>query len=203
MFLGGHGLSAEVVKQLVADAKKRKLDIKVTDELSPHTFAMLGPSFDLAKPNDTGLTSQRLYEVITRINCHKLILLDACHSGTIAVDVNPIRELTRDGVGPVIIAACQPGESALEMEFNLDDPAFGLFTMTLRRALTEDFDIANSKHDGVLTITQLREYVRTQLPLLVEKIRKEAKPGEMSASDTQTPSFFLPRLEEGLPWATK
>jgi WD40 repeat protein len=203
LFLGGHGLSAEVVKQLVADAKKRKLPLKITDELSPGTFAMLGPQFDLAKPNDTALTTQRVYDVIAKINCHKLILLDACHSGTIAVAVNPIRELTRDGVGPVIIAACQPGESAIEMEFNLDDPAYGLFAQTLRRALAEDFALADKDGDGILTITELREYVRDQLPRLVERIRKQAKPGEMSASDTQTPSFFLPRLEEGLPWAKK
>src|SRR5262249_14809480 len=104
--LAGHGVSAEELSGLIKQKNKQG----IVDTLAPGSFAFLGPLFDLARPNSTCLTSHDLYDAIISLPCRKLVLLDACHSGT--VSISPVRELTRDGVGPVILAACEPNEQA-------------------------------------------------------------------------------------------
>ncbi len=195
LFLGGHGTSAEELRRLVQLSKT-----PVVDELTPRGFAMLGPEFDIGKPNRTGVTSLDLYQAIVQLNCHKLILLDACHSGAIAV--NPVRELTRDGVGPVIVAACQPNEQAIEFGLLDANRSYGLFTMALRRGLEEEFDDGDRDGDKSLSATELVEFVRGRVPRLVDEL-KESKIEGIRPGDTQTPRVFLPRLERDLPWAKK
>ena len=193
VFLGGHGTSAEELERII-----KKTGVPVVDSLSPRSFALLGPEFDIGRPNQTGVTSLDMYEAITRINCHKLVLLDACHSG--AVSVNPVRELTRDGVGPVIVAACAPNEQAIEFGLLDANRSFGLFTMALRRALDDEFNEADKDHNGTLTSTEIADYLSVRVPKLVEQLKEDKIEG-IGPRDTQTPSIFLPRLERGLPWA--
>jgi len=206
IFLGGHGVSAPLLKQLTGKTK-------VFEELSTGSFAMLGPRFDIAKPNETGITTTDLYLAITRLPCHKLILLDACHSGIVSPEesephrpasqlVDPIRELTRDGVGPVIIAACKHNEQAIEFGVLDNYRAHGLFTIAVRRALEDEFDDADRNGDRALTMTELVDFVRGRVPRLVDEL-KESKIEGIKPGDTQRPSVYPLRLDSTLPWAKK
>ncbi|MBY0524252.1 MAG: caspase family protein [Gemmataceae bacterium] len=195
LFFGSHGTSAEVLQELV------KLDgAKVVDELSPLSFAVLGPTFDHCRPNKTSITSLDLYEAIARLPCHKLVMLDACHSGAIAV--NPVRQLTRDGVGPIIVAACSPKESAMEFGPLDANQAYGLFTMAARRGLQEEFDDADRDKDGLISGAELEGYIRTRVPQLVDELKRNKIEG-IKSSDTQTPTAFLPRMERSVSWVKK
>ena len=51
--------------------------------------------------------------------------------------VNPVRVLTQDGVGPIILAACRPEESAYENGTIDLGETFGLFTAAIRQTSTE------------------------------------------------------------------
>ncbi|MBL8799284.1 MAG: hypothetical protein JNM56_35690 [Planctomycetia bacterium] len=211
LFLGGHGTNDEELNKLVKairDAKKGKLP--AVNPLPPQSFAFVGPGFDPLRPNDTCLTSGDLYRAITRLPCHKLVLLDTCHSGsvrsrefgTVESAVNPVRDLTRDGVGPVIVAACQPHEQAIEFGMLDRNRSYGLFTMAVRRALGEEFTEADADADGVLEARELTGYIKDSVPKLVQKL-KEAKVDGLRPDDSQLPTEFLPRLEQRRPLARK
>jgi hypothetical protein len=195
LFLGGHGTSAEELAQVLKNSKQ-----PVINELPPRSFAFLGPTFDPQRPYDTCIISKDLYEAIARLSCRKLVLLDACRSGTVAV--NPVRELTRDGVGPVIVAACQPNEQAIEFGLIDNNRAYGLFTMAVRRALNEEFNQADANRDGQLDAGELAAYIKQRVPKLVQQL-KELKVEGIKDSDTQVPAEFLPRLEAKVPVARK
>ena len=128
LFLGGHGASGQVINGL---ANSR--DVKLPKQISPHLFVFCTHDFALDKPLVTGLPSEDLYREIRRLNCRSVVLIDACHSGTIVED--PVRQLTPDGVGPVILSAAGPREAAVE-DHVLGDQytqgrADGLFTIAL------------------------------------------------------------------------
>ena len=195
LFLGGHGTSAEELAQILKNTKQ-----PVINELPPRSFAFLGPSFDPQRPYDTCIISKDLYEAIARLSCRKLVLLDACRSGTVAV--NPVRELTRDGVGPVIVAACQPNEQAIEFGLIDNNRAYGLFTMAVRRALGEEFNQADTDRDGQLDAGELAAFIKQRVPKLVQQL-KDLKVEGIKDSDTQVPAEFLPRLEAKVPVARK
>ena len=94
-------------------------------QIAPRKLAGLGRflfmcgDFDPDRMPDTTIGFEDLHDRLSRLPCHKLILLDACHSGEARTsggdtDANPIRILTRHGIGCVILAACGPDEEAIE-----------------------------------------------------------------------------------------
>jgi len=200
IFLGGHGTSSEELVKLVNGIQRREKKPVAFNPLPPRSFAFVGPAFDALKPADTCVTSQDLYQAIARLPCHKLVLLDTCHSG--AFTVNPVRELTRDGVGPVILTACKPHEQAIEFGLLDNNQAYGLFTMAVRRALLDEFDEADSNRDGQLTMAELARFLQERVPRYVQQI-KDYKVAGIKATDSQVPDVFLPQLEEKAPVARK
>lgn len=190
--LAGHGVSGDVLNNLVV-----KHQVDVVDRLAPGSFAFLGPKFDLRRPNNTAITGEDLYKAIAALPCRKLILLDACHSGSI--HASPVRELARDGIGPVILAASEPHQAALEYA-DLDDQrrANGLFTLAVIRALTEDFDLADRNRDGNVDTDELARYVRQRVRAYVDQLRKE---GIAKETDDQTPVAFPAYQVETIPVA--
>ena len=182
--LGGHGVSTD---ELTAFLQKAKLE--GVDSLPPQSFAFAGPFFDAQRPNKTGLTSRDLYDAIIHLPCRKVILLYACHSGTIGV--SPVRELTRDGIGPVILAACSPEESAIEFS-EADDlkRANGLFTLAIIKALNEDFGEADADHNQVIDARELSSYIPGKVVKMVAQLRKEQIKG--LETRRQNPQVFPP-----------
>jgi WD40 repeat protein len=190
LFLGGHGASGQEINGI---AKGR--DVELSSKVPPHLFVFCTHDFALDKPLATGLPSEDLYREIRRLNCRSLVLLDACHSGTIVED--PVRQLTPDGVGPVILSACEPRETAAEDQVLGDQytegRADGVFTIALILALKREFPKADTNHDHVLTAAELNDYLRQRVASLL-------KAGEGPA-DGQHPTGSLPELEKNLPVA--
>jgi uncharacterized caspase-like protein len=167
LFLAGHG------------------DLQQTGRDS--TFVFCGPDYDRKRFAATGLTSQDLYEALAALPCRKLVFLDACRSGELAI--NPVRSLTPAGLGPTILAASDRSESSYE------DPRFGhgLFTYAVLEALDKSFGKADRDGDGKLDALELYGYVEKRVAELLKEINKE---------DEQHPIYF-PRAPELYPLAQK
>src|SRR5262249_23564206 len=152
--------------------------------------------FDSDRLRETTVSFEELYEALVRLPCHKVIMLDACHAGDTrtgleSVSSNPIRVLTQDGVGPIILAACQPTESAYEQNAIDLGRAFGLFTIAVRRTLEEKFEQADTNKDGALEPGELFASVSAQVQVLLTQLRRARV---LTDRDQQTPVAFLPSL---------
>ncbi|MBL8798096.1 MAG: caspase family protein [Planctomycetia bacterium] len=173
LMLGGHGTDHEELSEVLRERK-----VKPIEHLPRDGFVYVCSNFDIARPLSTGLTTADLYRAMTRLPCRKVILLDACRSGTIIA--NPVRNLTHDGVGPIILAASQPGEAAKEDEAGRSSAAgtvYGLFSLAVVHALGEQFAKADRNSDAGLIPNELFEFVK----------------GEVYPQ--QDPTRFLPALE--------
>jgi WD40 repeat protein len=147
IFLAGHG---------TFDARK---DPK--QEYTKWRFCC--PNFDDAKPDETGISDKELQEKLAAIAGRKVVLLDACHSGLAAV-ANPVRPLVPSGQGPIVIAACDRQQRALENEQH------GLFTAALLEALGPQFRQADTDGNQTLDARELFNFTRQELPNLLEKL---------------------------------
>ncbi len=144
-------------------------------------FVFCCPSYDPKQYATTGLTSHDLYEALAAIRCRKVVFLDACHSGDLAL--NPVRDLTPGGQGPIIVSACDQAESSWEEGKLLKH---GLFTYALLEAMSKGFDEADQDpKDGQLNVPELYEYIRNRVAQLTEEIKKPP----------QTPVCFPPEPE--------
>jgi WD40 repeat protein len=185
--LGGHGISADELNAFIKEGK-----IDVVDKLAPKSYAFVGPFFDVRTPNKTGLTGKDIYEAIIQLPCHKVILLDACHSGSIKA--SPVRELTRDGIGPLILTACNEDESAIEFsEADLLKRANGLFTLAVIMAMNEDFEAADLNKDNRLDARELAAYIPTKVEKMVQQLAKDKIAGLEDRK--QTPQIFPANVE--------
>ncbi|HZU38584.1 MAG TPA: caspase family protein, partial [Gemmataceae bacterium] len=196
--LAGHGFSAESMA-----AELRRLGLSTADRLAAGTFAFCGPGFDYRHPSTTCVTSNDLYARLVKVRGHKLILLDACHAGsattyTEAGRLSLLRELTRDGpdVGPAILTACRPDETALEnATIGEVTPATGLFAISVIRALGDEFDDADRNHDGRLTISELADYARTRVGKMAKELNElqaGPAPGYAAVQSKTTPKAAEP-----------
>jgi WD40 repeat protein len=149
-------------------------------------FVFCTPTFDIARPEETGITSQALYEALAVLPCRKLVLLDVCHAGLAA---NPVRDLTPGGKGPIILASCDKTESAVED----DTYKHGLFTYALIEALGTAFDKADKNKDGKLDADELFAYAEGRVPELLKTVKRE---------EGQNPTRF-PLSPEPAPLAEK
>jgi hypothetical protein len=156
--------------------------------------------FDVKRLPDTTISFEELYEVFVRLPCHKILMLDACHaggtrSGLEEVSSNPLRLLTKDGVGPVILAACRPDENAFE-EGTIDlGRTFGLFSAAVRQTLEERFDRYDADKDGALEPGELYTGVATQVQTMMRQLRSD---GLLTSEQLQTPDRFLPSFGKAL-----
>jgi hypothetical protein len=82
------------------------------------TFLFCCPDYTPAKPAATAISVEELFAALAKVNCRKLVLIDACHSGR-ATAPNLLRRCVPNGQGPIIIAACDQGEQSYEV------PRFG------------------------------------------------------------------------------
>lgn len=185
IFLAGHGLSEDLVRRTAA--------------FKARNFSFACRDFDPEHPDTTGLSGDELYQALTRVACHKLVLLSACHSGEVAS--NPVRDLTPDGVGPVVLSACRPTEKAF-----CDEASGSFFAQAIKEALDDEFEKANSSRNGTLDMRELAAYVRRRVPEILKE-EKEADRQSFGAEDkrlTQNPEV-APGLEaiERVPIAQK
>ena len=130
---------------------------------------------------------------LEKINCKKLIMLDACHSG--AADSKALSDVTRADV-LTKLAALHPGTSTLtscranEMSYEDQNWQNGAFTEGILEAFS-DVPVsdnggaykADTDNNKVITLGELYDYLRRRVPGLV----KAQKP---NAPTAQTP--FMP-----------
>jgi hypothetical protein len=156
---------------------------------SQTTFLFCCPHYDPARPQETGITSEVLYEKLAAIPCRKLVMLDACHSGEAA---NPVRLLTPGGQGPTVIAACDRNQSSYEnKEFG-----HGLFTYAVLEALGPRLDAASDpNHKGQLRGLDLYRYTRSRLPQLLRQI--------LLPENQQVPILYAPPGADDVPYAVR
>jgi WD40 repeat protein len=145
------------------------------------TWRFCCPDFDdtnAANAAKTGISDEELQAKLARIAGRKVVILDACHSGQAATE-NPVRPLVPSGQGPIVIAACDRNQEALE------NKEHGLFTAALLEALGEKFrDADTDPRDGELDARELYKYTYRQMPRLLDGVGRPAF--------AQVPIWFAP-----------
>jgi WD40 repeat protein len=160
IYLGGHG---------TFDAAKEGDDAG--------TWRFCCPAFDDTNAAKTGISDLELQARMARIAGRKVVILDACHSGQ--ATENPVRPLVPSGQGPIVLAACNRNQEALE------NKEHGLFTAALLEALGEKFrDADTDPRDGALDARELYLYTYRQMPRLLESVDRPAF--------AQVPIWFAP-----------
>ena len=197
-YLGGHGIDGKELLKVARDG-----NLKLEETVLPGEFWFCGPRFELARPSKDGLRAKDVYDALASLPCRKLILLDACHSGAVTGKAigpqygNPVRPLSADGVGPIILAACQPRESAWEDPLiglqDVEGRAFGLFAISVLSALEHNFDDADRNRNAELDAVELADFVRTKVPKMFAVNIQQVLPLE-----TQSPTVMVPLLEQRL-----
>jgi hypothetical protein len=93
-----------------------------------------------------------------------LVLLDACHSGAIAMDGSELPMNSKQLRASLAAANTMVLTSSSETEVSLERPEWrhGAFT----KALIDSLANADTDHDGLIGCTELAEYVDTQVRLL-------------------------------------
>jgi hypothetical protein len=191
--LGGHGTHPQ---ELAEAFKVPKAQLQGLGR-----FLFCCADFDVKRLRATTVNFEELYDELVRLPCHKLLLLDACHAGGTQKELldssaNPVRVLTRDGVGPIILAACGPKESAYEHNALDLGRAYGLFTIAVRRTLEEKFEQADRNKNRILEPTELFAAVTAEVAAMMRQLRSA---GILTAAERQTPVAFVPSLNEDLP----
>ncbi len=197
LHLGGHGISRHLLAEIEVDGKRWVSDANLE---SVGRFLFCCPDLSAGNLRGTTISFEDLYDKLVKLPCHKLILIDACHAGeaqtAVTGDESPIRILTKDGIGPVILAACAQNESAIEANTIIDidlNPAYGFFSIALRRLLRDEAtfeDADRAPRDGKLGAAEVADAVRNEVRKMVSVF---------GVRDRQNPSAFLPALEAPLP----
>ena len=133
---------------------------------SEGVFLFCCPDYSPDKPAATALSAEELFAALAKINCRKVVLLDACHSGR-ATAANLVRRCVPNGQGPIIIAACDQGELSYEHE----KYGHGLFTFAVLDALdkTKGYRKADYNSDGALSADELFAHVAAKVPDLLKR----------------------------------
>jgi uncharacterized caspase-like protein len=164
LFLSGHG-TAKTQKGLYV----------------PGSFFYVCRDTDTAKPS-TYLSSKDLYEILARIKCRKLIILDTCRSGGVASD--PLRDLTREGMPFLIFSSCERDESSLELRTG--PIKHGFFTQSLLDAIGSSAQADGKGRMSPVTALFLKDQISVGVQKLVARFQKETR-----EKLKQTPVFVI------------
>jgi WD40 repeat protein len=155
------------------------------------TFYFLTSDGNFEEPQRGGLSWTVLGEHLARIKARVILLLDACHSGSIVTEtVVPNDELAQQfftgGRGGIMVFSASKGR-----QYSLESPdigsGFGIFTYAVTQSLGPKAREADTNNDGFVEFMELVDYVSTY-------VNKETK-GE------QTPWLSRKELFGDLPVA--
>lgn len=131
-------------------------------------------AYDRQQPEAASIGWDVLHESLARLPCRKCVLLDVCHAAKITM--SPLRELTPGGKGATILASCDASESSFEDPTLGGKPGgHGLFTFAVLQALEGKFADADKSGNGVLEADELFDYVESQLPVLLPRVKQRPK----------------------------
>jgi hypothetical protein len=149
-------------------------------------FVAKDTTADLAK---TSLTGRRLDELLARLPCPSLVLLDACHSAAVRQE-EQLLGLGGLQLGPQIVTACGRQETSKEH----DSLKHGLFTYAALEALgavEANAEIRRQSDDGRagLSLDEFCRYVKLRTPHLLSQLTSGEKRGD-AARDSQNPEIL-------------
>ncbi len=141
---------------------------------------------DLAK---TSLSGRRLDDLLSRLPCPSLVLLDACHSAAVRQE-EQLLDLGGLQLGPQIVTACGRQETSKEH----DALKHGLFTYAALEALDAikpSADIRRQTDDGRagLSLDEFCRYVILRTPHLLAELASGEARGD-AARDSQNPEIL-------------
>lgn len=176
---------------------------KVTFEGKQRTddFAIHGSNYSPAKPTTSVLGFQRdVSPLLARINCKKIILMDACHSGLARLAdgergeqsqaLAEAQKLLNDiPPGTVLITSSQGNETSFED----DSWQHGAFTRALLDALDGAADQAPyGNGNRIISVNELYNYLETKVPQLVKtKKNKDQHPRLIRNIEHDVPLFQI------------
>ncbi|MCS7022045.1 MAG: caspase family protein [Gemmataceae bacterium] len=164
VFFSGHGdvLSLQEWPGYAPDPSARPSSPEPARMADAGTFVLCCQDYTPATAAQTALRCDELFELLARLNCRKLVLLDACRSGN-AAEAGLWRQVLPSEHGPIVLAACDLHEQSYEDE----RLRHGVFTYALLEALGARFRAADRDSDGVLTAAELYRYLAQRVPELL------------------------------------
>lgn len=140
-------------------------------------FKLLPSDYNPSDGDDFAIDYQDVaLAALEKVKCHKLILIDACHSGAAkgskaAVDAESLLKLSRAAIGTTTITSCRSDEQSYED----NDWQNGAFTEGLIEALTNKkcadesgtFS-SDANNDRKITINEVFNFIKRRVPNLVK-----------------------------------
>jgi hypothetical protein len=166
LFLSGHGHA----------------ELKTANDYEPGSFFFVCGDTDSKKPASR-LTSKQLHDALAEIRCAKLVLLDCCHSGSVAS--NPLRDLVREGVPFLILSACKGNQAALEPQFAAGGK-HGFFMQSLLDAIGSSDKARGKPREKLVTAAELGLVIRRRLAEILVDFKQRP--------ENQVPEFLPPNL---------
>lgn len=141
---------------------------------------------DLGK---TALSGKRIDDLLSRLPCPSLVLLDACHSAAVRQE-EQLLDLGGLQLGPQIVTACGRQETSKEH----DALKHGLFTYAALEALDAikpNAEIRRQADDGRagLSLDEFCRYVKLRTPHLLAELASGEARGD-AARDSQNPEIL-------------
>jgi WD40 repeat protein len=122
-------------------------------------FQLLTAAYDPKRPEETAVSGKELKEKLTGLRARRvLVLLDACHSGTIALGANDALagELKQRDCGVAVLCAAAGDEYSLESA----QDGHGFFT----KELLDGLGGAARNDEGEITLARLYVHVEEKVP---------------------------------------
>lgn len=154
LFLSGHGHALE----------------SKAGEYEPGSFFYICSDSDLTD-RSTLLRTRQLRTLLEAIHCRKLILLDACRSGSILS--SPTRDLNADGARYIILSACKADQEAIEPNPKVTGMKNGLFTQGLMVALTSAEAVGKKGRQRKVSAQELGGTIEKSLASLLKKLEQK------------------------------
>lgn len=137
----------------------------------------------------TALTGRRIDELLSRLPCPSLVLLDACHSAAVRQE-EQLLDLGGLQLGPQIVTACGRQETSKEH----DALEHGLFTYAALEALgaiAAKEEISRQVDDGRagLSLDEFCRYVKVRTPHLLAELATGEDRGN-ATRDSQNPEIL-------------
>ncbi len=166
-------------------------------KLLPSDYNTIDGDYSTIDYQDVALAS------LEKVKCHKLIFIDACHSGAAkgakaGADAEALMKLSTAAIGTTTITSCKSDELSYE------DPDWqnGAFTEALMEAFTnkkcsdqEGTFSSDTNNDRKITINEVFSFIKRRVPHLVKNLKT-------SRVTDQNPNLKGSDLDMDLPIAT-
>lgn len=169
-------------------------------EVRNNTFFIPGSDRREDDPRTRVDFEREITQILEKINCKKIIFLDACHSGSgdrnTSIGPSPtpfIKKITNTRPGIVTFYS----SSEEQLSFEQDSIKNGLFTEALVSAFVDHPEAVDRDKNAIITVKELDDYLRKKVPELVHELFEGAgrtqHPGKSENSEIPDdfPIFYI------------